>query len=127
MCGRSTLLILIVACSVIAQTALAQSVLDGDMLYVGRQKVRLCGIDAPEWDAPGGEEATMWLRLLIAGKTVRCVPVGQGTPCDGRSKARSYDGIVAQCFVGNQDIAADMIRSGHAKDWPEFSGGHYAR
>ena len=36
------------------------------------------------------------------------------------------DRIVAQCFVGDQDIAMAMICSGDAKDWPKFSGGYYA-
>lgn len=34
----------------LATPALAQSVVDGDTLFVGRLKYRLCGIDAPERD-----------------------------------------------------------------------------
>ena len=107
--------------------AMADSVVDGDTLYVGRLKYRLCGIDAPEHGQPGSREAADHLRKLIRGKTINCRPVGEGTPCDGRSKRKSHDRIVAQCFVDSRDIAAEMVRSGHAKDWPKFSGGHYAR
>jgi endonuclease YncB( thermonuclease family) len=124
---RVGLLILIFVCSVITAPALAQSIVDGDTLFVGRLKYRLCGIDAPERDEPGYREATTYLRKLVAGKTIKCTPVGHGTPCDGRSKPRSYDRIVAQCFVDGKDLAAEMVRAGHAKDWPRFSGGHYAR
>jgi endonuclease YncB( thermonuclease family) len=56
---------------------------------------------------------------------VKCIPVGEGTPCDRHSKAYSRDRIVAQCFLGGQDIAAEIVRAGHACDWPKFSAGHY--
>jgi endonuclease YncB( thermonuclease family) len=107
--------------------AMADSVIDGDTLFVGRLKYRLCGIDAPERGQPGSQAATDHLRYLTKGRTIACKPVGEGTPCDGRSERKSHDRIVAQCFVDGKDIAAEMVRSGHAKDWPRFSGGHYAR
>jgi endonuclease YncB( thermonuclease family) len=107
--------------------ATANSVVDGDTLFVGRLKYRLCGIDAPERGEPGAQASTDHLRYLIKGKTITCRPVGEGPPCDGRSERKSHDRIVAQCFVDGQDIAAEMVRSGHAKDWPKFSGGYYAR
>lgn len=107
--------------------AMADSVVDGDTLFVGRLKYRLCGIDAPERHEPGYRQATTYLRNLTKGKTVKCTPVGQGTPCDGRSKPRSYDRIVAQCFVDGKDLAAEMVRAGHAVDWQKFSGGYYSR
>jgi endonuclease YncB( thermonuclease family) len=113
---------LLAACPVVAD-----SVVDGDTLYVGRLKYRLCGIDAPERGEPGAQASTDHLRYLIKGKTITCRPVGEGPPCDGRSERKSHDRIVAQCFVDGQDIAAEMVRSGHAKDWPKFSGGYYAR
>jgi endonuclease YncB( thermonuclease family) len=64
---------------------------------------------------------------LIAGKNARCVQVGAGTPCDGRSKPTSYDRVVAQCFVGGIDVAAPMVQQDHACDWVGFSGGYYSR
>ncbi len=107
--------------------AMAGSVVDGDTLTVGRIKYRLCGIDAPEMGYPGYNEAIDHLRELIRGKAITCTPVGEGTPCDGRSKRKSHDRIIATCFVDGMDLAAEMVRSGYAKDWPKFSGGYYAR
>ena len=124
---RVGLLTLIVACGVIAQTAFAQSVVDGDTLYVGRLKYRLCSIDAPEMGHPGYHQAIDYLHTLVRGEKIECIPVGQGTPCDGRSRTRSHDLIVAQCFVDGEDLAAKMVRAGYAKDWPKFSGGYYGR
>jgi endonuclease YncB( thermonuclease family) len=105
----------------------ADSVVDGDTLYVGRLKYRLCGIDAPERGQLGSQAAADHLRYITKGKAIACRPVGEGTPCDGRSSRKSHGRIVAQCFVDGQDIAAEMVRSGHARDWPKFSGGYYAR
>ncbi len=102
-------------------------VIDGDTLWVGRTKIRLCGIDAPERNKPGGADATRYLKTITKGLDIRCVPVGSGTPCDGRSRRTSHDRVVAQCFVGDTDLAASLVRSGNAKDWKRFSGGHYAR
>jgi len=107
--------------------ALAQSVVDGDTLYVDAVKYRLCGIDAPKHGHPGYHQAVDYLHSLVRGKKVKCTPVGQGTPCDGRSKTSNDELVVAQCFVDGMDLAAAMVRAGYAKDWPKFSGGYYGR
>ena len=103
----------------------ADHVIDGDGLVVDGTEIRLCGIDAPEARRPGGPEATVRLRELVEGRMVRCVRVGEGSVCDGRSRETSYDRVVATCFVGGRDLAADLVRGGYARDWPRFSGGAY--
>jgi micrococcal nuclease len=106
-------------------------VVDGDTfdLYArsGDFRIRLCGIDAAEGRQKGGPEATQALKDLIEGKEIRCVPVGVfgRTPCDRRSKPRNRNRLVAQCFLGDKDIASEMILMDHACDWRKFSGGHY--
>ena len=108
----------------------ASKVVDGDTLWVCSHsaciKVRLCGIDAPELSDPGGEKAKSALQSLVSSKVVTCVQVGAGTPCDGRSRPTSYDRIVAQCFVDQSDLAAEMVAEGYACDWIQFSGGFYS-
>ncbi|WP_410052515.1 thermonuclease family protein [Bradyrhizobium sp. SZCCHNS3053] len=92
-------------------------------------KIRICGIDAPESGEPGSREAWAALSAMVHRRPVRCVQVGQepGTVCDHHSKPTNRDRIVAQCFVGDQDIAAALVRDGHACDWQKFSGGYYHR
>ena len=108
----------------------ASRIVDGDTLYVCNQtvceKIRLCGIDAPERADARGAAATATLKAIALHKKLRCIRVGEGTVCDGRSKARNRDRVVAQCFRGNLDIAALMIQRGQACDWVKFSGGHYS-
>jgi endonuclease YncB( thermonuclease family) len=105
------------------------AVVDGDTFTMEsesrRIRVRICGIDAPERGQPGYGQAAGVLSNMIEGKTVHCLQVGEGTPCDGRSKPNSRDRIVAQCFLDKLDIAEEMAKSGTACDWPKFSGGHY--
>ena len=102
-------------------------VIDGDDIELrGGVRVRLCGIDAPELGRPGGPEARDHLRASAQGQQAHCLPVGEGTPCDGRSRPRNGKRVVAQCHVGGADLAAAQVSSGHARDWPKYSGGFYA-
>jgi endonuclease YncB( thermonuclease family) len=106
-------------------------VVDGDTFWLcdasACHKIRVCGINAPEKGETGYREASEALKSLVTGKTVRCVQVGSGTVCDGRSEPTNHDRIVAQCFDGAADIAAPLVERGFACDWIKFSGGHYSR
>lgn len=88
--------------------------------------IRICGIDTPERGASGADAATAALVGLIEGRDLRCIQVGGGTPCDGRSAATNGDRIVAQCFADGVDIAEPLVEGGFACDWLRFSGGHYS-
>ncbi|TYC68275.1 thermonuclease family protein [Stappia sp. BW2] len=104
-------------------------VIDGDTFQLSRPliKIRLCGVDTPERGQPGYREATQFTKRLVAGNTVQCRTVGEGTPCDGRSRKKSGERFVAQCFVGGDDIATELVKSGHACAWPKYSGRHYSK
>jgi micrococcal nuclease len=114
-------------------SGLVKRVIDGDDIELcgeGGQcnDIRLCGIDAPEVHCGRSYvDARDALRALVDGKRVRCIQVGGGTPCDGRSKPTNRDRIVAQCFVDNTDVAAILVERGLVCDWKRFSGGHYSR
>ncbi len=112
-------------------TGTPDKIYDGDTFAVCDQekctKIRVCGIDAPESHEAEGLASRIALEGLLKGKTVRCVPVGDGTVCDGRSRKTSRDRIVAQCFVDGKDIAQIMVGNGHACDWTKFSGGAYSK
>lgn len=98
---------------------------DGDTFLIGNQPIRICGIDAPERGTKAGKQSTKYLRKMTIGKSLRCIPVGEGTVCDGRSRRTNRDRIVAQCFIQGRDIAEMLVRSGNACDWTKFSGGAY--
>lgn len=101
-----------------ALEARVSKVLDGDTFALSGQsrRIRVWGLDAPEWDHPGGSTATATLRGMIAGKTLRC----------GILDIDRYGRLVAQCFLPDgRDIAAEMIRAGVAREYCRYSGGHY--
>lgn len=107
----------------------ATHIVDGDTFDVqseaGVVRIRVCGVDSPERGSKGYSDATEELRALIAGRAVKCVRVGEGSVCDGRSKPTNRNRVVAQCFVDGSDVAAELIAAGATCDWPKFSGGHY--
>ena len=101
-------------------------VIDGDTIEIGRQRIRLHGIDAPEsgqacGDADGkrylcGSRAAFALANLVGETNVRCTPLDRD----------QYGRIVARCFARDTDVAGFLVRSGWALDWPRYSGGEYA-
>ncbi|MDO8912315.1 MAG: thermonuclease family protein [Phenylobacterium sp.] len=93
------------------------SITDGDTFRCdGNLKIRLWGIDAPELQTAAGPAARRALADLTAGQTLVCT-----------RKSKSYDRIVAQCLIGNTDVAERMVRQGQAVDWPKFSRGYYSK
>lgn len=91
-------------------------VIDGDTIVIDKVHLRLAGIDAPELDHPWGQQSKWALVQLCKGQTVTA-----------RIKPEvSYDRVVAECFLPDgRDLAAELVRSGLALDWPKFSGGKY--
>ena len=110
-------------------TGIVVHIVDGDTFDIETPneivRIRLCGVDSPERGHTGYNAAKEALRGQIEDWEVRCVRVGEGSVCDGRSKPKNRDRIVAQCFLDDADVATLMIKARAACDWPKFSGGHY--
>jgi endonuclease YncB( thermonuclease family) len=106
--------------SVTAGAAFAR-VIDGDTIHVGPDKYRLAGIDAPEFrqectDMDGkkyacGRKAKRELEWLIGFSSVRCS--SSGTDRYGR--------ILGTCYAGDTNLNAEMVRSGWAVAYRNFS------
>jgi endonuclease YncB( thermonuclease family) len=113
-------------------TGRVREVIDGRSFVLcndeqGCKTVALCGISGPPDGYPGWDRSLMALHTLVGNQTVRCVPLGEGTICDGRARSRSSAGILGQCFLGEDiDIAALLVKRAFACDWVRFSGGHYS-
>jgi len=88
---------------------------DGDTIEIGEIAIRLQGVAAPELRDPLGREAGEAMRRLVQGRVVECRPDG----------SRSYDRIVAVCFLDGRDIGAWLIGRGLARDCPRYSRGRY--
>lgn len=91
-------------------------VLDGDTIVIEKVHVRLSGIDAPELDHPLGQKAKWALHALCKGQIVTAT-------LDG---SVSHERAVGTCLLPDgRDLAAEMVKSGLALDWPKYSGGRY--
>lgn len=98
---------------------------DGDSFEVNGQRVRLFGIDAPEFDQncqragsswQCGQEAADALSKLVVGKEVRCVSTGTD----------QYDRHLARCTVGTVDINRSMVANGYAVAFRRYSSDYVA-
>lgn len=110
-----------------AQTVAGKAkVVDGDSLEIGQHRIRLWGIDAPEfkqtctrgkerWSC--GYAATDALRRHLDGAIVQCVTVDKDR----------YGRLVAKCSSHQRSISEWMVREGWATDYARYSKGTYAR
>ena len=95
-------------------------VVDGDTLVLAGVRLRLWGIDAPEMDGCCGEPS----RVFVVSFLEALGPYG-GIRCSPMDVDR-YRRVVVLCVdAGGLDLAANVVRLGWARDWPEFSDGYY--
>lgn len=93
-----------------AFSARVSHVSDGDTLWVkpdgggAPRKLRLQGLDAPEICQAGGAASRDALGRLVANKTVNVTVKYQD----------AYGRGLARILVGERDVAAIMVQSGHA-------------
>lgn len=104
------------------------SVIDGDTIDIAGTRIRLHGIDAPESsqtcrDTAGkeyrcGQQAALALDVYLAqSRPTRCEPKG----------VDRYGRTIASCYRSTgDDVAAWLVTSGNALDWPKYSKGQYA-
>lgn len=91
-------------------------VVDGDTIRIRDLVIRVSGIDAPELDQPYGEKAKWAMHRLCKGHDIRAE----------LSELDVHGRTVARCFLPDgRDLGAEMVKMGHAVDWPKYSGGRY--
>lgn len=102
----------------------AAKVVDGDSLEVAGARIRLWGIDAPEYTQTCtreqrpwkcGKAATRALRQRLSGETVSCVAID--TDAHGRA--------VSRCEVDGRSLNEWLVREGWALDYRRYSKGRY--
>ena len=93
---------------------------DGDSLDINGTRMRLFGIDAPEFDQTCTKDGAQWacgaeaadqLSRLVTGREVRCTPTG----------VDQYQRTLARCTVGGSDVNAAMVERGYAIAFRKYS------
>lgn len=91
-------------------------IIDGDTIKIGKTKIRLAGVDAPEINMPWGQKSKWAMVEICKGQIITARLDGE----------RSFDRLVATCFLPDgRDIGAEIVKIGLALDLPHFSGGKY--
>jgi endonuclease YncB( thermonuclease family) len=96
-------------------------IVDGDTIWIGKTKIRLHGIDAPEarQECLGqggnpyrcGEASTDSLRILVGAGPVRC----EGDIYD------RYKRLIAICYSGTVNLNAELVRQGWVLAYRRYS------
>lgn len=97
-------------------------VIDGDTLRLGSTRIRLTGIDAPEFDqtctnGSGSEwscgmDAKDFLERLVRGHTLTCTRTGRDR----------YGRALARCTDDGADIALSLVAAGWATTEFDYAG-----
>lgn len=91
------------------------SVIDGDTLIAGNDRIRLWGIDAPEKGEPHYETAKMALKHFAGGR-VSCKHIDIDRYQRNVMQCETEDGV---------DIGSMLVWTGMAEDFTKYSGGFY--
>lgn len=119
--GKLFVFLLILPVLLYAASAMAYSwtaevvrVSDGDSILVKRDqrmvKVRLYGIDSPELGQAYGRTSRTVARQWLAGRQVKVKPMYQD----------NYGRTVAQVWVGDTLVNAELVKNGAAWVYPRF-------
>jgi endonuclease YncB( thermonuclease family) len=104
------------------------NVIDGDTIEIQGKRIRLNGIDAPESVQLCRDEHRKLYRCgAAAAKALdNFLAVARPTRCEFVGRDR-YGRFVADCYrADGASVAAGLVRSGWALDWPKYSKGKYA-
>lgn len=93
-------------------------IVDGDSLYVENKKLRLWGVDAPDKDEFGYNEARKKLQEIVQDQTVTCTC--KDTDRHGRS-------MVLCTLQNGDDVGKILIESGWALDYRRHTSGYYEK
>lgn len=122
--GRLILILCLLAAPAVAGPSTIEGTVerwrDGDtpvLIVDGKlMPVRLHGLHAPEDGEPGYAEATAFMVELVGAQPLSCKLTGRMT----------WDRHEGTCWLGELDIAAELMRAGLGRDCPYHSGGRYA-
>ncbi|MEG4007724.1 thermonuclease family protein [Microcoleus sp. Pol11C1] len=103
------------------------SIYDGDTFRVKcdnrEQKIRLCGIDAPEVKQPLGIESRNYLRSLVAQAQGQVIVIEMDRDKYGRSVAE----VLLESPSGEQSVQEEMLKAGMAYHYKQFSANCHNR
>lgn len=125
----SGILILLMLTALPAQAEMIRcetvTIIDGDTLHCNNIRIRLWGIDAPDFACKGRPYCFEAPHLAeVSKRALRAIVQAGDVFCKLKSTDR-YGRAVAICYVGGNDLGCMLIRQGHAVEWLRYSKGAY--
>jgi len=95
-------------------------IIDGDTIHIGKYKIRLHAIDAPEKNQTCTKDGKKWSCGLKSSKFLKSIIGNQKIECDtiGRDKYKRYIGV---CYINNIDLNSVMVINGWAIAYRYYS------
>src|SRR5688572_13801421 len=104
------------------------SVIDGDTIEIEGERIRLNGVDALESAqlCHDGQQRPYRCGTIASQALDKFLAASRPTRCKFIERDR-YGRFVGDCFrADGASVAATLVRSGWALDWPRYSKGEYA-
>lgn len=99
-------------------------IIDGDSFRLGKDEIRLNGIDAPEYrQTCRDEDGREWTCGRSAADALRRLVSGREVACTGLDADR-YGRLVARCTAGGIELNAEMVRLGWAIAYTRHSNAY---
>ena len=116
-----TLVFILPISAVIADVTGKPRVVDGDTIHIGKTKIRLHGIDAPEMKQTcRTSEGKEQMCGVLAKQALERLVKGQDVTCKGDTRDR-YKRLLAVCYVGPLNINKQMVVDGWAMAYRKYS------
>ena len=96
-------------------------VVDGDTIWIGKTKIRLHGIDAPEMKQTcRTSKGKKQFCGQLAKQALQRLVKGQDVTCKGNKRDR-YKRLIAVCYVGPFNLNEQMVTDGWAMAYRKYS------
>ena len=95
-------------------------IIDGDTVHIGKNKIRLFGIDAPEIEQTCNIEKQVWNCGLVSFKTLQKLTTKKEVTCKVNGIDR-YKRYIAECYLNNLNINQYMVKQGWAIAYRYYS------
>lgn len=92
---------------------------DGDTITLGGQRIRLRGIDAPEYLQTCSKDGADYACGKLARQALVKLIAGQPVSCSGWQRDR-YGRMLGDCTAGGVDLNAALVKSGWAVAYGDF-------
>lgn len=95
-------------------------IIDGDTIHIGKNKIRLHGIDAPEINQTCSIRDQLWNCGIKSSKVLESIILESEVKCKIMNIDR-YKRLVAVCLVNETNINQYMVRNGWAIAYRYYS------